>query len=91
MLSEIRGERGELRIVNQVAASLGAWKVVPGDAPGTRTVTATCQSVNTFLVAQGPDVLVLYVGGRPTRWHITALEIGGGQLRGILIGAPEVR
>lgn len=91
MLRELRAEHGELRIVNQVAASLSACRIVPGDAPGERAFTARCDSVNAYLMTQGPTVLVLTIGGRPTHWRIKSLQNGGQQVSGILIGAPEVR
>jgi hypothetical protein len=85
------GVSGQLRIANQIAAELGDWTVVPGPDPGTKAITAACVSVDAFLVAQEPDVIQLDVGRQRFRWRVTGLEIGGGTLRGVVAGAPEVR
>ena len=91
-LTELRAEHGELRIVNQVAAVLRGCRVGSGEAPGTRAFTAQCASVNAYLMTQGPDVLVLSIGGRSVRWRVTALTYGGDQVSGTLAGSrPEVR
>ena len=90
-MAGIRGDRGELRIANQVAATLDRWNITRDDATGRRVLTAHCSTVNTFLAAQGPDVVVLQMGKVRWRWRDVALEIGGAEVRGTLVGSPEVR
>ena len=90
-MSTFRGDLGEIRISNQVAARLDKWSITPGNAPGHRMFTAHCSTVDSFLAAQGPDVVVLHMGKVRWRWRDVTLEIGGAEVRGTLVGSPEVR
>ena len=65
MLAKMTGVAGQLRVSNQVAAELGAWSMVPADEPGCKAVQAECVSVDRWLAAQEPDVLILTVGIAP--------------------------
>lgn len=91
MLTQVTGVAGSLRIANLVAAELGAWTMVTGDAPDTKAITAACVSVDAWLMAQNPDVIELQLGSTRLRWHVSMLEMGGGTLRCVVSGAPEGR
>jgi hypothetical protein len=91
--SSLAGCGGALKVGHVEAITLGEWTLVPGDAPGSWGFTARAESVDQYLVTQGPDTLVLVFVAKQNaarwRWKGVALEISGDRVRGTLVGPPE--
>lgn len=87
---QITGAEGALRISNRVAATLRSWTLMPGDAPGSWVFSARLKDVDTFLLAQHPETVVLPFGSGTLRFQ-SPLEISGDHVQATLSRAPEVR
>jgi hypothetical protein len=84
----VRGKHGRLKVGYRVAASLGAFELLPGEW----RVSASVESTDAFWLSQGAArTLELEVGRQRWIWRDVSLAVADGTVTGTVVGRPERR
>ena len=87
----VRGRQGRLKVGYRVAASLGAFELLPS-APGEWRVSAAVASVDAFWLSQSAArTLELEIGRQRWIWRDVSLAVAGDTVTGTVVGRPERR